>query len=155
MMFSPVYYPFRESIVNNGRTVVDIPLMDNNKHCEINCRMGLLPEELLDKIEAVGNAAGSGAQMLACDDRLLPLAEALTNRIEFLELASLPEFSRTFAKSISFDAAAPPAPPKKTPPPGKMCGICAPPINAEPTIKTGPALSLRHSGRMSSPDAGL
>lgn len=66
------------------------------------CRIGLLPEELLDKIEAVGNAAGSGAKMLACDDRLLPLTEELTNRIEFLELASLPEFSRTFAKSMNF-----------------------------------------------------
>lgn len=66
------------------------------------CRIGLLPEELLDKIEAVGNAAGSGAKMLACDDRLLPLAEELTHQIEFLELASLPEFSRTFAKSMNF-----------------------------------------------------
>lgn len=66
------------------------------------CRIGLLPEELLDKIEAVGNAAGSGAKMLAYDDQLLPLTEKLTNRIEFLELASLPEFSRTFAKSMNF-----------------------------------------------------
>lgn len=66
------------------------------------CRMGLLPEELLEKIEAVGNAAGSGAKMLACDDSLLPLTEKLTQTIEFLELASLPEFSRTFAKSMNF-----------------------------------------------------
>ena len=66
------------------------------------CRMGLLPEELLDKNEAVGNAAGSGAKMLACDKELLPLTEQLTKTIEFLELASLPEFSRTFAKSMNF-----------------------------------------------------
>lgn len=66
------------------------------------CRMGLLPEELLEKIEAVGNAAGSGAKLLACDDSLLPLTEKLTQTIEFLELASLPEFSRTFAKSMNF-----------------------------------------------------
>lgn len=66
------------------------------------CRIGLLPEELRDRIEAVGNAAGSGAKMLACDDRLLPLTEELTNQIEFLELPSLPEFSRTFAKSMNF-----------------------------------------------------
>ena len=64
--------------------------------------MGLLPEELLEKIEAVGNAAGSGAKILACDDSLLPLTEKLTQTIEFLELASLPEFSRTFAKSMNF-----------------------------------------------------
>lgn len=69
---------------------------------ESACRMGLLPEELLSRIEAVGNAAGSGAKLLACDDRLLPLTQELTNKIEFLELASLPDFSRTFAKSMNF-----------------------------------------------------
>lgn len=66
------------------------------------CRIGLLPEELLERIEPVGNAAGSGAKMLACDRKLLPLTQELTNKIEFLELASLPEFSRTFAKSMNF-----------------------------------------------------
>ena len=66
------------------------------------CRIGLLPEELLDRIEPIGNAAGSGAKMLACDRKLLPLTQELTNKIEFLELASLPEFSRTFAKSMNF-----------------------------------------------------
>lgn len=66
------------------------------------CRIGLLPEELHDRIGSVGNAAGSGAKMLACDKELLPLTQALTEKIEFLELASLPEFSKTFAKSMSF-----------------------------------------------------
>jgi uncharacterized 2Fe-2S/4Fe-4S cluster protein (DUF4445 family) len=66
------------------------------------CRMGLLPEELLDRIEPIGNAAGSGAKMLACNKELLPLTQELTRKIEFLELASLPEFSRTFAKSMNF-----------------------------------------------------
>lgn len=53
-------------------------------------------------IEPVGNAAGSGAKMLACDRKLLPLTQKLTNKIEFLELASLPECSRTFAKAMTF-----------------------------------------------------
>ena len=66
------------------------------------CRMGLLPEELLSKIEAVGNAAGSGAKMLACNAALMPLTQELTRKIEFLELASLPDFSRTFAKAGNF-----------------------------------------------------
>ncbi len=69
---------------------------------ESACRIGLLPEELLGRIEAVGNAAGSGAKLLACDRNLLPLTEDLTGRIEFLELASLPAFPRTFAKSMNF-----------------------------------------------------
>lgn len=66
------------------------------------CRMGLLPEILLDRIEAVGNAAGSGAKMMVCDKDQLLLAQHLTERIEFLELASLPEFPKTFAKSMNF-----------------------------------------------------
>lgn len=69
---------------------------------ESACRIGLLPEELRDRIEAVGNAAGSGAKMLACDKDLLPLTQSLVEKIEFLELASLPAFSRTFAKSMNF-----------------------------------------------------
>ena len=66
------------------------------------CCIGLLPEELLEKIEAVGNAAGSGAKMLACDRDLLSLTQKLAEKIEFLELASLPEFPKTFAKSMNF-----------------------------------------------------
>ena len=66
------------------------------------CRIGLLPEELLDRMEPVGNTAGSGAKMLACDGKLLPLTQKLAERIEFLELGSLPEFARTFAKAMNF-----------------------------------------------------
>ncbi len=66
------------------------------------CRIGLLPEELADRIEAVGNAALSGAKILACDQKMLPFSQNLTEKIQFLELASLPEFSRTFALSMRF-----------------------------------------------------
>jgi len=66
------------------------------------CRMGLLPEELADRIEAVGNAAGSGAKMLACDRKLLSLSRQLTEKIEFLELAGLPDFPKTFARAMRF-----------------------------------------------------
>lgn len=69
---------------------------------ESACRIGLLPEELLGKIESVGNAAGSGAKMLAWDKKMLPLTHELRDKIEFLELASLPEFSRTFANAMNF-----------------------------------------------------
>lgn len=66
------------------------------------CRIGLLPEELESKITAVGNAAGSGAKILACDKEAMSLVQSLNSKIEFLELASLPEFSRTFAKAMNF-----------------------------------------------------
>lgn len=66
------------------------------------CRIGLLPEELETRTVAVGNAAGSGAKLLVCDRDALALSQKLSDQIEFLELASLPEFSRTFAKSMNF-----------------------------------------------------
>ena len=66
------------------------------------CRIGLLPEELQGRITAVGNAAGSGAKMLACDKEQLTLSQQLVEKIEFLELASLPEFSGTFARAMGF-----------------------------------------------------
>ena len=69
---------------------------------ESACRIGLLPEELLSRITSVGNAAGSGAKMLACNKRLLPLTQQLAKNITFTELASLEEFPKTFAKSMNF-----------------------------------------------------
>ena len=66
------------------------------------CRIGLLPEVLRNKIQVVGNAAGSGAKMLACNRQLLPLTRELTEEIEFLELASLQAFPKTFAKAMEF-----------------------------------------------------
>ena len=66
------------------------------------CRIGMLPEELKDRITAVGNAAGSGARLLACSRETLELCRRLREKIEFLELASLPEFAKTFAKSTGF-----------------------------------------------------
>lgn len=66
------------------------------------CRIGLLPEILRNRIELVGNAAGSGAKMLACDQKLLILTQELAQRIEFIELADLPEFKKTFALGMTF-----------------------------------------------------
>jgi len=66
------------------------------------CRIGLLPEELRGKITAAGNIAGSGSKILAKNMEQLTLAQTLTEKIEFLELASLPSFQRTFAKNMTF-----------------------------------------------------
>ncbi|MBQ2085102.1 MAG: DUF4445 domain-containing protein, partial [Oscillospiraceae bacterium] len=66
------------------------------------CRIGLLPEELKGRITAVGNAAGSGAKLLACDKAEIQRTQELRSKIEFLELASLKEFSGTFARAMNF-----------------------------------------------------
>lgn len=67
---------------------------------ESACRIGLLPEELLGKIQAVGNAAGSGAKMLACDPALLPLTRQVWEQTACLDLSGLPAFPKTFAKAM-------------------------------------------------------
>jgi len=66
------------------------------------CRIGLLPEILSGRIRVIGNAAGTGAKMLACDKNLLDLSQRLVEKIEFLELASLPNFDKTFARAMAF-----------------------------------------------------
>lgn len=66
------------------------------------CRIGLLPGELKGKIAAAGNIAGSGGRMLALNKGQLKLAQSLVEQIEFLELASLPNFQRTFVKNMAF-----------------------------------------------------
>ena len=69
---------------------------------ESACRIGLLPPQLLDRIQTIGNAAGSGARRVACSGAELQRAQTIADRAEFLELAALPEFQRTFAQSMRF-----------------------------------------------------
>lgn len=66
------------------------------------CTIGLLPPILLPRIRAVGNAAGSGAKLLAVSKEQQALSDKLVKEIEFLELASVPDFQRTFGKQTNF-----------------------------------------------------
>ena len=66
------------------------------------CRIGLLPQELEQKITPVGNAAGSGAKQMVCDPGVFAHTGHLVTQTEFLELAAVPEFPRCFAKSMRF-----------------------------------------------------
>ena len=70
---------------------------------ESACKIGLLPRALSGKIVAVGNAAGSGAKLMACNKEEFARTQELIERIEFLELASLPKFQRTFARNMRFE----------------------------------------------------
>lgn len=66
------------------------------------CRIELLPSQLLGKIQAAGNLAGAGARMMALNKEEFWKTRTLLERIEFIELASLPAFQRTFAKCMNF-----------------------------------------------------
>lgn len=66
------------------------------------CKIGLLPKELENKITAAGNAAGRGAGILACSRDARELAQRIVSHTETLELSTLPEFPRCFAKNMRF-----------------------------------------------------
>ncbi len=69
---------------------------------ESACRIGLLPQELEERMIAVGNAAGAGARIMACSKEHFQSVDALLEKVEFLELASLPGFQQCFAKKTGF-----------------------------------------------------
>ena len=68
------------------------------------CRIGLLPGIFEDRIAAVGNAAGSGAKLLVCDEAALAQTQRLADQIEHLELAATAGFQRCFAESMYFES---------------------------------------------------
>ena len=65
-------------------------------------RIGLIPEPLLSKVIAGGNAAGMGCRQITMDQKLFALTGELVQKIEPLDLASRPQFQRTFAKQMAF-----------------------------------------------------
>jgi uncharacterized 2Fe-2S/4Fe-4S cluster protein (DUF4445 family) len=69
---------------------------------ESACKIGLLPPALLPKIHPIGNAAAQGANLIAANPRMLRLTDLLVKNSEYLELASLGEFSKAFAAAMRF-----------------------------------------------------
>lgn len=66
------------------------------------CRIGLIPEELSGKIIPVGNAAGSGAKLIACNQSEFSRTDYLVHKTEFIELANSSAFQHEFAKQMYF-----------------------------------------------------
>lgn len=66
------------------------------------CRIGLLSQEFAGKIIAAGNAAGSGAKLLACNKELFKKTQRLAQRVKHLNLALTPGFQRCFAENMRF-----------------------------------------------------
>ena len=50
----------------------------------------------------MGNGALTGARQIAVTPELLLTADQIVQDTQYLELASLPEFPRTFAKAMRF-----------------------------------------------------
>ena len=65
-------------------------------------RIGLLPNVAPEKIHFVGNAAGSGAQMILINHPARKFAEQLARKIEYLEIAHQTEFQDVFSECLLF-----------------------------------------------------
>jgi uncharacterized 2Fe-2S/4Fe-4S cluster protein (DUF4445 family) len=62
--------------------------------------IGMLPTLPLDRMRIVGNAAGTGAQMMLISTHARQEAETLAEKIEYLELTVYPEFPIFYANGI-------------------------------------------------------
>jgi uncharacterized 2Fe-2S/4Fe-4S cluster protein (DUF4445 family) len=65
--------------------------------------IGLLPRLPLERIEQVGNAAGTGVTLALASAASRARAAELAARCRYLELGTLPQFQKTFARRIGFD----------------------------------------------------
>ena len=69
---------------------------------ESACAIGLLPPEVLPKISVVGNAALEGCRAMVCDRTRFRQTTDLVRRVQALDLAAIPGFSRCFARHMGF-----------------------------------------------------
>ncbi len=63
-------------------------------------RIGLLPDVPLDRIQSIGNAAATGAQMLLISDECRDRAARLAKKIQYVEIAHEKGFSDIFADAM-------------------------------------------------------
>lgn len=63
--------------------------------------IGMLPEISLDRVEFIGNAAGSGARLALKSIYIRREAEMVARRVKYIELAADPEFEIEYINSMS------------------------------------------------------
>lgn len=62
--------------------------------------IGMLPRIPLERFRYIGNAAGAGARAMLVSARMRAEAEKLARRVEYIELAAVPDFADLFAKAV-------------------------------------------------------
>ena len=63
----------------------------------------MIPPQLEDRIEMIGNAAGEGSIIATLNYLEFLRAEKIRKKAEFLELASSPDFQDTFVDNLLFE----------------------------------------------------
>ncbi|NLO81463.1 MAG: DUF4445 domain-containing protein [Clostridiales bacterium] len=64
--------------------------------------IGLIPEQLRSRIVPIGNGAGSGARMALLSRENLDRAQAIRDRIRYIELSAHIDFQNTFVEFVMF-----------------------------------------------------
>jgi uncharacterized 2Fe-2S/4Fe-4S cluster protein (DUF4445 family) len=65
-------------------------------------RIGMLPTVEIERIQSIGNAASSGAQLILLSQNCRNLAKDLAKKIQYIEIAHDADFGSAFADSIPF-----------------------------------------------------
>ena len=68
-------------------------------------RIGLLPPLPVERVEFVGNSAGTGAKMALLSTGARHTADRISRSVEYVELAARPDFQETFAEAMLFPLA--------------------------------------------------
>jgi len=71
-----------------------------NRESAIN--IGMIPEFKLLDIQQVGNAAGTGARMALLSKKARHEAQRIRYNVEYIELASLPEYNQAYIEALQF-----------------------------------------------------
>ncbi len=73
-------------------------------HPEAARRIGLVPPVPVDRIRAIGNAAGEGAKIALLSYREREAADAMPTRVEYIELSGREDFNDIFLSVLGFPA---------------------------------------------------
>lgn len=65
-------------------------------------RIGLLPAALADRVEAVGNASGSGASECLLSRKMLDVARSIATKVEYIELSASSYFTEKYVDNMFF-----------------------------------------------------
>ncbi len=93
----------QEAGITNLDGVLLAGAFGNNSRPKSLIGIGMFPDIALDRIQAVGNAAGNGAIMALLSKKQLKKAFDIPNTIEHVELSLHKSFQRQFARAISFE----------------------------------------------------
>lgn len=67
------------------------------------CMIGLLPQEMENRAVPVGNAAGTGARMLALNSTISDACSKIAHNMKYIELSSQREFTDLFSENMLFE----------------------------------------------------